>query len=112
MRLRPGTACAPECILRGAINRLSAPPLAFRYATRAGGIADLPLEFWRIRRLTVDGDGTLSLVYDDGQGGLEVVDQAVPANPDAALTIGGKAIPLKSIADFTACSFSECDRRP
>jgi serralysin len=112
VRLRLATACAPECTLRGAINRLTAVPITFRYAPRAGGVADLTIDFWRIRRLTADGDGTLSVVYDDGQGWLEVVDQAVPVNPDAPLTIGGRTIPLKSISDFTACSFSECDRRP
>ncbi|RYG36955.1 MAG: hypothetical protein EON93_04385, partial [Burkholderiales bacterium] len=112
VRLRSDTACPPDCILRGVINRLTAGSIAFKYPPRAGGIADLTVDFSRIRRLTADGDGTLSVVYDDGLGGLEVVDQAVPANPHTAITISGKAIPLKHIADFTACSFSECDRRP
>lgn len=113
VRLRSDTACAPECTLRGAINRLTATsPIVFRYAPRAGGVSDLTVDFSRIRRLTADGDGTVSVVYDDGQGRLEVVDQAVPANPNVALAIGGRSVLLKSIADFTACSFSECDRRP
>ena len=112
VRLRPDAACAPDCTLRGVINRLTTGSITFKYAPRAGGIADLTVDFSRIRRLTADSEGTLSVVYDDGQGWLEVVDQAVPANSDAALSIGGRTIPLKSIADFTACSFSECDRRP
>jgi subtilisin family serine protease len=112
VNLRQDAACAADCTLRGVINRLTAGSVTFKYPSRAGGIADLTVDFSRIRRLTADGEGTLSVVYDDGQGWLEVVDQAVSANPDAAISISGRTIPLKSIADFTACSFSECDRRP
>jgi hypothetical protein len=65
----------------------------------------------QIRRLVGDDSGVMSIVYDDA-GKLAIAENAAPVNPDTTITFNGNPVYLRSIADFVACSFSECDNRP
>jgi len=108
---KPSVAgCTTNCTTRGRVTRFASTSILFKYSPDGGASTEKAVTLQHIRRLIADEAGTMTIIHDDG-GKLSILENASPVYPDTTITFNGNPIQLRSIADFVACSFAECDNR-